>query len=71
MCAIDAAAELAQAPDRPLGKVNKALIALLAANHVVRVSNHVCTARLTAGRCVPSKYAAASSAPIVQTYRPW
>ncbi|WFD24621.1 DASH complex subunit dam1 [Malassezia equina] len=38
--AYEVAADLAQAPDRPLGKVNKALIALLAANHVVRVSNH-------------------------------
>ncbi|SHO79667.1 Similar to S.cerevisiae protein DAM1 (Essential subunit of the Dam1 complex (aka DASH complex)) [Malassezia sympodialis ATCC 42132] len=44
------AAELAQAPDRPLGKVNKALIALLAANHVVRVSNHGVVYRLNTQR---------------------
>lgn len=34
-------ADVAHPPDLPAGKVNKALIALLAANHVVRVSQNV------------------------------
>ena len=37
----DPVADVAHAPDLPAGKVNKALIALLAANHVVRVSQNV------------------------------
>lgn len=41
-------ADIASPPDLPTGKVNKALIALLAANHVVRTSQNV-RRRLTQG----------------------
>ncbi|WFC95782.1 DASH complex subunit dam1 [Malassezia brasiliensis] len=43
-------ADVAHAPDMPAGKVNKVLIALLAANHVVRVSQNGVVYRLNTAR---------------------
>lgn len=61
--------DIAHSPDMPSGKVSKALIALLAANHVIRVSNNVCIRdedplTLIAGRRIPIEYATVSYAAI-------